>query len=76
MPRVRDGKLRALAVMTTKHTPLAPNVPTMQESGVQDYEITVWYGITAPRGTPSAVVARLEREFNAVMRLSDVRERV
>ncbi|MFO1307294.1 MAG: tripartite tricarboxylate transporter substrate binding protein [Burkholderiales bacterium] len=76
MPHVKEGKARALAVTTADRTPLAQGVPTMREAGVPDYEITVWYGITAPRGTPSAVVARLEKAFAEVMANPEVRERM
>ncbi|HEX4891680.1 MAG TPA: tripartite tricarboxylate transporter substrate-binding protein, partial [Hyphomicrobiaceae bacterium] len=54
----------------------AQGVPTMRESGVPDYEITVWYGITAPRETPSAVIAKLEKAFVEVMAHSEVRARL
>jgi tripartite-type tricarboxylate transporter receptor subunit TctC len=76
MPHVKEGKARALAVTTPARTSLAPDVPTMTEAGVPDYQITVWYGITAPRGTPTTVVARLEKAFLAAMRDTEVRERM
>ena len=76
MPHVKDGKARALAVTTAERTSLAQGVPTMREAGVPDYEITVWYGITAPRGTPPAVVARIEKALVEVMANPEVRERM
>lgn len=76
MPHVSAGKARALAVTTLQRTPLAPGVPTVQESGVRDFELTVWYGISVPKGTPPAVIARLNRELVQVVRQPDVQERM
>jgi tripartite-type tricarboxylate transporter receptor subunit TctC len=63
---VRTGKLRPLAVTTAMRSPLLPDVPTLAES-VPGYEASAWYGIGAPRGTPAAVVDRLNREVNAAL---------
>jgi tripartite-type tricarboxylate transporter receptor subunit TctC len=76
MSHVRGGAARALAVTTANRTPLAPGVPTVSESGVPGYELSVWYGITAPRGTPPAVIARLEQEFTTAVQAPQVRERL
>lgn len=76
MPHVQEGRARALAVTTAKRTPLAPGVPTIGEAGISDYEIAVWYGITAPRGTPPAIVTQLERAFGSAMQLPMVRDRL
>lgn len=76
MPHVRAGKARALAVTTAARTSLAAGVPTVGESGIPGYEISVWYGVTIPRGTPPTIVARLEREFLNAMNLPEVRERL
>lgn len=75
MPHVRSGKARALAVTSANRTPLAPGVMTISES-IPSFEITVWYGISVPRATPAAIVTKLEREFQAVMKLPEVRERM
>lgn len=53
-PHVRSGKLRALAVTTAKRSPAYPGVPTLDESGIKGYEVTTWYALMAPRGTPEA----------------------
>lgn len=76
MPHVSAGKARALAVTTLQRTPLAPGVPTVHESGVRDFELTVWYGITVPSGTPPAVISTLNRELVQVMRQPQVQERM
>jgi len=59
LPHMSTGKVRALAVTSAQRTPLLPKLPTMIEAGVKDYEVTTWYMVLAPAGTPRAVVARL-----------------
>lgn len=68
----RGGKVRALAVTTARRIATMPNVPTVMESGVPDYELSFWTAIFAPAGTPAAIVARLNREINAIMAMADV----
>jgi tripartite-type tricarboxylate transporter receptor subunit TctC len=64
---VRGGKLRALGVTTLQRSPLFPNVPTLNESGLPGYEDVTWNGIVAPRATPPAVLQRLNREIARVV---------
>ena len=59
LPHVKAGTLRALAVTDSKRSPLLPDVPTLQEAGVQDAQFTQWLALLAPAGTPPAVVTRL-----------------
>lgn len=59
LPQVKGGKLKALGVTTTRRSPLAPEVPTIAESGVPGYESSYWFAAYVPAGTPPAVVARL-----------------
>ena len=73
---VRAGRLRALAVTTKSHTPIAPDLPTISEAGVPGYDVSSWYGLLAPAGTPPAIVARLQREVARVMRVPDVAEKL
>ena len=61
MPLAEAGKLRALAVTSPKRSALAPDVPTMIESGMPGFEVTGWYGLAAPAGTPKAVIAQAQR---------------
>ncbi len=61
MPIVKAGKLRALAVTSAKRSPAWPEVPTIQEGGVPNYNYTTWHALLAPRNTPKAVVARLNQ---------------
>jgi tripartite-type tricarboxylate transporter receptor subunit TctC len=72
LPQVKAGKLKALAVATAKRSPLAPNVPTMDESGVPGFTGGTWFGVLAPARTPAAIVDRLSREISAVLRAPDV----
>ena len=73
---VRAGKLRALAVTGTHRTPIAPEVPTMQESGVKDYELSSCYGLLAPRGVPDAVIATVNQAVLRTLKSDDVRTRL
>lgn len=71
----RSGRMRAIGVSTPKRSPGLPDVPTIAEQGVSGYEMSTWHSICAPRGTPSAVIERLNREIVAIMNAPDVRER-
>ena len=76
IPHVKAGKLRAIAVSSTKRVPLLPEVPTIAESALPGFETGTWYGIIAPAGTPAAVVERLNREVNRILLLPDVQEKL
>ena len=71
--QIRAGRLKPLAVTTLKRAPLLPNVPTMVEAGVPDFEITSWFGLLAPAGTPAPILARLNAETVKVLAREDVR---
>lgn len=73
LPLVRTGKLRALAVTGATRFAGAPDIPTVQESGVPGYEAETWFGIAAPAGTPEAIVNRLSAELVKVMNNKEVR---
>jgi tripartite-type tricarboxylate transporter receptor subunit TctC len=75
LPHVQGGKLRALAVSSGKRLSFLPDVPTMTELGV-DYDISVWYGLMAPAGTPRAVIERLGAATQKIMASADMRARV
>lgn len=62
---IQAGKLRALAIGSTARMPVAPNIPTLAESGVPNYEASAWYGLMAPAGTPAPVIARLQKALDA-----------
>jgi tripartite-type tricarboxylate transporter receptor subunit TctC len=76
LPHVRDGRLKALAVTSLKRSSLAPELPTVSESGLPGFESTTWFGIYGPRGLAADVVARLNAEFNKAMQSADVQERL
>jgi tripartite-type tricarboxylate transporter receptor subunit TctC len=73
---VQAGQLRALAVASAKRQALLPNVPTMQESGVPDFEVNSWYGVCAPAGTPTALLDKLNADLHATMRIPEVEQRL
>lgn len=75
LPHVKAGKLKALAAAGDKRNPQLPDVPTFAESGIAGMEAGLWYGFVAPRGTPAAVIAKLNEETNKALRAPDVRER-
>jgi tripartite-type tricarboxylate transporter receptor subunit TctC len=64
LPLIRDGKVRALAVTSPARTPLAPDLPTMMEAGVPNYEVTTFNGIAAPAGTPAPIIGKLNAAIN------------
>ena len=68
LPYAREGKLRLLAVTSPKRATAAPEVPTLQELGLKDYDATLWIAIAAPAAVPPAIVARLNKEVGAVLR--------
>jgi tripartite-type tricarboxylate transporter receptor subunit TctC len=76
MPHVKDGKLKALAVTGTARSGLAPELPTVAESGLPGFNSTTWFGIYGPRGLPADITARLNAEFNKAMQSAEVRDRL
>jgi tripartite-type tricarboxylate transporter receptor subunit TctC len=71
---ISGGKLRMLAVMSDERSPAFPAVPTLKELGLSSLVVDTWYGVMAPAGTPPEVVAKINAELNALLRLPDVRE--
>ncbi len=76
MPHVKAGKLRAIAVSTAKRSPAAPDVPTVAESGVRDFDISTWFGVFAPAATSRDIIGKLNAEISRALTLPDVRERL
>jgi len=76
MPHVKDGKLKALAVTGSTRSGLAPELPTVAESGLPGFVSTTWFGIYGPKGLPADVTAKLNAEFNKAMQSAEVRERM
>ena len=74
-PQIKSGRLKVLGVMSKEPSGLAPEMPTLAETGVPGYEASGWFAILAPAGTPPAIIQRLNAELTAVLRSADVRER-
>ena len=75
LPHVKGGKVKAIAVTSLKRSELAPEVPTVDESGVKGFEVSVWFGMVVPASTPRDIVARLNTEINKIIAMPDVRQR-
>jgi tripartite-type tricarboxylate transporter receptor subunit TctC len=76
MAPINAGQLRALAVASAQRQALLPNVPTMAESGVPDFEVNSWYGVCAPAATPTALLDKLNADLHAVMRIPELEQRL
>jgi len=76
MPHVKSGRIRAVAVTSARRSPTMPELPTVAESGVPGFDISTWYGVWAPAGTPKDIVNRLSAEIARALRLPEIRERL
>lgn len=76
LSQIRAGKLRPLAMTSKNRSALLPDVPTMIEAGVPDFDVAVWLGFAVPANTPAAIVKRLNAEINRVIQLPQVREKL
>ena len=76
LPHIESGKLRALAVLADKRSPLLPDVPTLAEAGVPGYNFSNWFGLVAPAGTPADRIGKLNEAVQAVLQQPEVRERL
>jgi len=74
LPQARAGKVRALAVSSIQRVEIAPELPTVAESGVPGFESIIWYAMFAPAGTPRAIIGQINAEVNRILREPDVRE--
>lgn len=75
LPHVKAGKLRALAITTGQRSPLAPDIPTMQEAGIKGYDFSSWFLLLGPQGIPAPVVKRINEDVAAVLKEEAVRRR-
>ena len=76
LPNIKAGKVRALAVTTTRRTDFLPDLPTLDESGLKGFNLTTWWGLMAPAKTPNEIVNRLSAETLKAMDAPDARERL
>ncbi len=75
-PQIKAGRLRALAVLAPQRSAALPGVPTAAEAGLPELDVTTWYGLLAPAGTPRPVIARLNAEIARIMHAPDLQERL
>ena len=71
---IKSGKLRGLGVTTITRSQVAPEIPTIAESGLPGFEVVQWFGVAAPAGTPAAIVNKLNAETTKAIAAPDVRE--
>jgi tripartite-type tricarboxylate transporter receptor subunit TctC len=76
LPHVKSGKLRALAVTGLRRSPLAPNVPTIDEAALAGYEYTGWFGAVVPAGTTRDIIAKLSSEIGKIMNMPEIEQRL
>lgn len=75
MPQVQGGKLKALAVTSKDRSSAAPKIPTMQEQGYPGFDVTTWFGILAPAGTPPSTVGKLNRAIASILKEDEIRQK-
>jgi tripartite-type tricarboxylate transporter receptor subunit TctC len=76
LPQVKNGRLRGIAVTTAKRIPALPEVPTVKESGLKDYEVVLWHGLIGPKGLPRPIVDRVNGEMNKALKAKDMEEKL
>jgi tripartite-type tricarboxylate transporter receptor subunit TctC len=76
VPQIKSGRLRAIGVSSEERSPVLPDVPTFSESGVKAWFPQTWWALAAPKGTPQAIVARLNGEIGQFMKQPDVQEKL
>ena len=76
MPHIQAGKLRGLAISTPRRLPQLPDVPTFAEEGITGFDVSNWYGVMAPAGTPRDIVQKLNADINKAMQVPEVRARL
>lgn len=76
IPHTKSGRLRALGVTTAKRSKLVPDLPTIGESGLPGYEVTQWYGMQVPAGTPKDVIAKINGEVGKILAMPDIVEKL
>jgi tripartite-type tricarboxylate transporter receptor subunit TctC len=75
-PHIKAGRIKPLAIASAQRSPLYPEVPTFEESGMPDFDFSTWFGMMTLSGTPPAVIARLNTETNRILQLEEVRTRL
>jgi len=75
-PHIKAGKLRVIGVTSLERLPFMPDVPTLHEQGLKNFEVSNWFGIYAPHGTPAEIVARVNAAYNQALRDPELRKRL
>jgi len=76
MPHIKEGRLRVMGVTSLKRLPFLPDVPTLHEQGLKGFEVSNWFGLYAPRGTPAEVVNKVNAAYNAVLKDPELQKRL
>jgi tripartite-type tricarboxylate transporter receptor subunit TctC len=76
LPQVRAGRVRGLGQTGIKRSPIAPDIPTLDESGLKGYTVMTWYVVFAPAKTPTAIVQRLHEAFDKALKVQEVQDRL
>jgi tripartite-type tricarboxylate transporter receptor subunit TctC len=75
-PHIKAGKLRALALVAPQRSAALPDVPTVAEAGLKEFEVTTWYGVLAPAGTPKNIISRFNTELVKIMHSAELKEKL
>jgi tripartite-type tricarboxylate transporter receptor subunit TctC len=75
-PHIKAGRIKPVAIAATQRSPLYPEVPTFEESGVPDFDFSTWFGMMTLTGVSPAIIARLNTETNRILKMEDVRARL
>ncbi|MBX9812213.1 MAG: tripartite tricarboxylate transporter substrate binding protein [Burkholderiales bacterium] len=76
LPLVKSGRLRGIAVTTAQRIPAAPEIPTVSESGLKNYEVILWHGLIGPKGLPKPILDRVNGELNKILKSKDMQEKL
>ena len=76
LQQIRQGNLKALAITSGKRSPVSPEVPTMLEAGIGNFEITAWFGFMAPASTSPALIQKISNDIARVIAMPDIQERI
>jgi tripartite-type tricarboxylate transporter receptor subunit TctC len=76
LPHLKSGKLRALAVTSARRSPSLPDMPSLQETGIADFDVSQWYGLFAPAGAPRPVIDCIHREVVEILKTADMQKRM
>lgn len=76
LPHIKAGTLRPFAITSSERSPAAPDVPTMAEVGIADFEISAWFGFMAPAGTPKPIINKISKDVARIIAIPEVRDRI